>query len=249
VKFKPPLEKKKMPGYTGLGHLMHRYIEYGETVPLPVVNKTPKEIQEARKKKNAEQAELRIKLHKVKWDPKNDPNMTGDAYKTLFVGRLAFDVGEDDLKHEFEYYGNVTQVLLAKDKKGKSRGFAFVEFESSQDLKEAYNDADGRKITGRRIVVDVERGRTVKNWIPRRLGGGLGGTRLGGKKVNTRHSGRNPPPGSRRGDRGRSGKDRDRKSDRGDRDRDKKRSRRDRSRGRDRDKDRDRDRDRKRRRE
>ena len=34
----------------------------------------------------------------------------------------------------------------------------------------AYKHADGKKIDGRRIVVDVERGRTVKTWRPRRLG-------------------------------------------------------------------------------
>ena len=34
----------------------------------------------------------------------------------------------------------------------------------------AYKHADGKKIDGRRIVVDVERGRTVKSWRPRRLG-------------------------------------------------------------------------------
>lgn len=32
---------------------------------------------------------------------------------------------------------------------------------------------------GRRILVDVERGRTVKGWKPRRLGGGLGNVRNG----------------------------------------------------------------------
>ena len=34
----------------------------------------------------------------------------------------------------------------------------------------AYKHADGRKIDGRRVLVDVERGRTVKGWRPRRLG-------------------------------------------------------------------------------
>lgn len=34
----------------------------------------------------------------------------------------------------------------------------------------AYKDADGKRVDGRRIVVDVERGRTVKDWRPRRLG-------------------------------------------------------------------------------
>ena len=42
-------------------------------------------------------------------------------------------------------------------------------------MKAAYKDADGLKIKGKRILVDVERGRTVKEWKPMRLGGGLGG--------------------------------------------------------------------------
>ena len=36
----------------------------------------------------------------------------------------------------------------------------------------AYKHADGKKIDGKRVVVDVERGRTVKSWKPRRLGNG-----------------------------------------------------------------------------
>ena len=36
----------------------------------------------------------------------------------------------------------------------------------------AYKHADGKKIDGKRVVVDVERGRTVKSWKPRRLGEG-----------------------------------------------------------------------------
>ncbi|KAG5462125.1 MAG: hypothetical protein BJ554DRAFT_5580, partial [Olpidium bornovanus] len=46
-------------------------------------------------------------------------------------------------------------------------------------------------------MVDVERGRTVKGWRPRRLGGGLGGTRTGAPEVNQRYSGRELPPGQR----------------------------------------------------
>ena len=34
----------------------------------------------------------------------------------------------------------------------------------------AYKHADGKKIDSKRVVVDVERGRTVKSWKPRRLG-------------------------------------------------------------------------------
>jgi U1 small nuclear ribonucleoprotein len=41
----------------------------------------------------------------------------------------------------------------------------------------AYKDADGMKIDGRRIMVDCERGRTIKGFRPKRLGGGKGESR------------------------------------------------------------------------
>lgn len=40
---------------------------------------------------------------------------------------------------------------------------------------DAYKDAEGIPIHNKKILVDVERGRTVKGWKPRKLGGGLGG--------------------------------------------------------------------------
>jgi U1 small nuclear ribonucleoprotein len=67
---------------------------------------------------------------------------------------------------------------MVEDKNtGKPRGYAFIEFEHERDMKTAYKHADGRKIDGRRILVDVERGRTVKDWRPRKIGGGLGSSR------------------------------------------------------------------------
>merc|ERR1719427_481503 len=105
----------------------------------------------------------------------------------------------------------------------------------------AYKHADGKKIDGRRVLVDVERGRTVKGWLPRRLGGGLGGTRRGGADVNVRHSGRDDTRRERDGERRRRSRSRDRKPRRSrsrdrkrSRSRDKKRSKRSRSRSRER---------------
>ncbi|XP_047324732.1 U1 small nuclear ribonucleoprotein 70 kDa-like [Impatiens glandulifera] len=54
----------------------------------------------------------------------------------------------------------------------------------------AYKQADGTKIDNRRVLVDVERGRTVPNWKPHRLGGGIGTTRIGGEDVNKKQLGR-----------------------------------------------------------
>ncbi|KAK5131986.1 hypothetical protein LTR08_000406 [Meristemomyces frigidus] len=67
---------------------------------------------------------------------------------------------------------------------GKSRGYAFVVFEREKDMKAAYKETDHLLIRTRRVLVDVERGRTVSGWRPRRFGGGLGG----------RHYTKGPPP-------------------------------------------------------
>ena len=110
------------------------------------------------------------------YDPTQDPNVEGDPLKTLFIARLAYDVSERKLRREFEEYGPIKRVRMVHDKQtDKPRGYAFIEYEHKSDMKEAYKSADGVKIEGRRCVVDVERGRTVPGWRPRRLGGGKGG--------------------------------------------------------------------------
>ena len=116
-----------------------------------------------------------------------------NCYHTLFIGRLAFEVTERKLLREMEQFGPVKDVQIIKDSNGKSRGYAFCEYELENDMKNAYRAADGMMLEKKAIVVDVERGHTVPNWLPRRLGGGLGGTRLGGKEVNVTRPGRFDP--------------------------------------------------------
>ncbi len=91
---------------------------------------------------------------------------TESAFQTLFVGRLAYETTERKLRREFEQYGPIRQVVLVSQQTrvpgaSKPRGYAFIEFEKEDDVKEAYKRADGKKIDDRRIVVDVERGRFV----------------------------------------------------------------------------------------
>jgi len=58
-----------------------------------------------------------------------------DAYKTLFVARTSYDTSERRLKREFEDYGPIKRVKLVKDKEGKSKGYAFIEFEHEKDMR------------------------------------------------------------------------------------------------------------------
>lgn len=117
------------------------------------------------------------------YDPSSNPDATPDAYKTLFLARLSYDVTEADLHREFDMYGPITEIKLIRDREGKSRGYAFIAYERERDMKAAWKDAEGIKINGRRVMVDVERGRTVKDWKPKRLGGGLGGASRKPKKL------------------------------------------------------------------
>jgi len=114
-----------------------------------------------------------------KYDPHKDPNASGDPFKTLFVARISYDTTEKKLKRELEVFGSIKRVRMIYDQKGKPRGYAFIEYEHERDLKNAYKQGDGKKIDGRRVMVDVERGRTVEGWLPRRLGGGRGPGRQG----------------------------------------------------------------------
>merc|ERR1719317_312639 len=135
----------------------------------------------------------------------------GDPFKTLFTARVNFYTSESKLRREFEQYGPVKSIKMVHNtKNGKPRGYAFIEYEHEKDMHSAYKHADGKKIDGRRVLVDVERGRTVKGWLPRRLGGGLGGTRRGGADVNVRHSGRDDTRRDRDGDRRRRSRSRSR---------------------------------------
>merc|ERR1719436_853535 len=102
------------------------------------------------------------------------------------------------------------------DQKGKPRGYAFGEFEHERDLKNAYKQGDGKKIDGRRVMVDVERGRTVEGWLPRRLGGGRGPGRQG--KPSKKKKKKMLEQKDEKRDRDRDGRDRDgRDRDRGER--------------------------------
>jgi len=227
---KLPYEKKVTHNYTGIAQYVHLFEDPVDT-PAPVQVECREERKERRKKEKSEQVAYKLEQEIAMWDPNTTGAVTEDPFKTLFIARINFYTSESKLRREFEHYGVVKNIRIVTNvKNGKPRGYAFIEYESEKDMHSSYKHADGNKIDGRRVLVDVERGRTVKGWLPRRLGGGLGGTRKGGNDVNLRGSGRD---GERRR-RSRS-KSRDRKKRSRSRDRKKRSRSRDRKRSRSRD--------------
>nr|KAF6346302.1 cold inducible RNA binding protein [Pipistrellus kuhlii] len=102
--------------------------------------------------------------------------MSSDEGK-LFVGGLSFDTNEQSLEQVFSKYGQISEVVVVKDRETqRSRGFGFVTFENIDDAKDAMMAMNGKSVDGRQIRVD-QAGKSSDN---RSRGGdrGYGGSRF-----------------------------------------------------------------------
>ncbi|CAD6224256.1 unnamed protein product [Miscanthus lutarioriparius] len=116
------------------------------------------------------------------YDPFGDPKTSGDPYCTVFVGRLSRQTDDDTLRKAMSRYGRVKSMRLVRDiVTGASRGYAFVEYETDREMHRAYEDAHHSIIDGSEVIVDYYRQQLMPGWIPRRLGGGLGGMKESGQ--------------------------------------------------------------------
>ncbi|KAI4311390.1 hypothetical protein MLD38_036292 [Melastoma candidum] len=116
------------------------------------------------------------------YDPFRDPKSVGDPYCTLFVGRLSHFTSEDSLRLAMSKYGRVKSLHLVRHiVTGASRGYAFVEYETEREMRRAYKDAHHAVVDDSEIIVDYNRQQLMPGWIPRRLGGGLGGKKESGQ--------------------------------------------------------------------
>ncbi|KAJ2997573.1 hypothetical protein HDV02_005385 [Globomyces sp. JEL0801] len=198
--FLPPVDPdpkdRKLPKYTGLSEVLDRCVGH-DVDYVPKETALEKQLKRAQEKKD-KLGKLAKHIEEV-WDPTK--YVESDPYKTLFVSNLAYETTEKQLRRTMEAFGDVKSV--------------------SSEMA-AYKEADGIKLNNRRMLVDVERGRTVKGWKPKKLGGGLGKKRdrPEPRQISSSYSSSRRDHGSSRD------RDRDRPSDRDrhDRDRDRDRS-------------------------
>lgn len=94
--------------------------------------------------------------------------------KKLYVGNLAYSVGDSELQQIFEAHGSVqsAQVIMDRDT-GRSKGFGFVEMGSDQEAQAAIAALNGKEVEGRALTVNEAR--------PKTEGGGRGGGGGGGR--------------------------------------------------------------------
>ncbi|XP_033141676.1 glycine-rich RNA-binding protein 5, mitochondrial isoform X3 [Brassica rapa] len=88
----------------------------------------------------------------------------------IFVGGISYSTDEFGLREAFSKYGEVVDAKIIVDREtGRSRGFAFVTFTSTEEASNAM-ELDGQDLHGRRIRV---------NYATER-GSGFGGRGFGG---------------------------------------------------------------------
>ena len=73
----------------------------------------------------------------------------------MYIGNLAHDVTEDDLRNAFSEFGAVSSVKIIIDKfSGRSKGFGFVEMPSNSEADQAIKALNGKAFNGRSIKVN-----------------------------------------------------------------------------------------------
>ncbi|XP_033116924.1 uncharacterized RNA-binding protein C365.04c-like [Anneissia japonica] len=109
----------------------------------------------ARKKEDAvaidESTEVNVEKNKKKKKHKQADLKKKHKHYCLFVGNLSYDITKEEIEKHFLPAGTVKAVRLVTDvKTNKSRGFAYVEFNTSGDFMNAlslhHTELNGRKI-------------------------------------------------------------------------------------------------------
>merc|ERR1712193_171285 len=94
-----------------------------------------------------------IKLHIVTDIKESTEDFLTEHIKMprLYVGRLNQRVGERDLRHLFDGYGKVEEILM-------KAGYAFVDIDDRRDAEDAVYDLNGKDLHGDRVSIEFAKG-------------------------------------------------------------------------------------------
>jgi RNA recognition motif-containing protein len=78
-----------------------------------------------------------------------------DMCVNIFVGNLAFNTSDQDIRELFEPYGVVDTINIITDRyTGQSRGFGFVEMADTRAAQSAIQGLQGTSLGGRALNVN-----------------------------------------------------------------------------------------------
>ncbi|KAI8811427.1 hypothetical protein BJ742DRAFT_658746, partial [Cladochytrium replicatum] len=101
----------------------------------------------------------------------NKPNPMAEA--KIFVGNLSWGTTDESLRHTFGQFGEITDAVVLRDREtGRSRGFGFVTFATTESAQAAVDNMNEQELDGRNVRVNLANERPA--------GGGGGGGYGGG---------------------------------------------------------------------
>ncbi len=101
----------------------------------------------------------------------------------LYVGNLSYKTTEDELRDLFSQAGDVTDVVIIKDRDtGNSKGFGFVTMDSQESANAAVQQFNGYSLGNRELKVNPARPREERSGGGYGGGGGGGYNRSGGNR-------------------------------------------------------------------
>lgn len=78
----------------------------------------------------------------------------------IYVGNLPYRLTEENLRRQFESYGEVSSATIIKDKMtNRSKGYGFVEMPNSDEAQNAIQNLNEFEMEGRNIKVNEARER------------------------------------------------------------------------------------------
>ncbi|XP_002166471.1 serine/arginine-rich splicing factor 3 isoform X3 [Hydra vulgaris] len=77
----------------------------------------------------------------------------------IFIGGLPDDASRTELEREFEHFGSMREVWVARN----PPGFGFIVFDDPRDAEDAIREMDGRRVCGMRVRVEKARGPNSNN--------------------------------------------------------------------------------------
>jgi len=94
--------------------------------------------------------------------------------RKMYVGNIAFDATEEDLRNLFSEYGEIESLKIIKDQfTERSKGFGFIEMVDEKDAKKAIAGLNDKDFMGKTLTVAEARPQQQRGFQERR--GGFGG--------------------------------------------------------------------------
>jgi RNA recognition motif-containing protein len=106
---------------------LEEYLEFRGNLVNVLSNSTEISAADVEKSRNDQREKVEMEVEAGKY--------TNDPFKTIFIGRLPEDIGENEVRAAFERYGHVKSVKLIRKPSGHFRRYGFVEYSDERDAR------------------------------------------------------------------------------------------------------------------